>query len=77
MVDPGTIISLLAAGAIAKVEGLGGQVVADAYAGLKRIITDVYGFAAGGLLEKKPRCGSTWRFAIAVFRGRPRGRTPI
>ncbi len=63
MLDPGTIISLLAAGAVAKVEGLGGEIVADAYVGLKRIVTDVYGFAAGALLEKKPTDEATLKVA--------------
>ena len=63
MLDPGTIISLLAAGAIAKVEGLGGEIVADAYVGLKRVVTDVYGFTVGALLEKQPKDEATLKTA--------------
>jgi hypothetical protein len=55
LIDPGSIVTLLAGGAIAKLDGLGGEVVSDAYRGLKTILVDVYHFAAAPLLEKKPR----------------------
>ena len=55
LIDPGSIVTLLAGGAIARLDGLGGDVVADAYKGLKTILVDVYHFAAAPLLEKKPR----------------------
>jgi hypothetical protein len=54
MIDPDTIITLLAGGAIAKLQGLGGDMAADAYAGLKQILHDGYGFAASRL-EKSPK----------------------
>jgi hypothetical protein len=65
MIDPATIVALLAGGAIAKMEGLGGALVIDAYAGLKRILTDAYGFAADKLLERNPRDESTRKAAEA------------
>jgi hypothetical protein len=55
MVDPATIIALLAAGAIAKMEGLGGQAVMDAYSGLKRVLVDGYAFVIADLLESHPK----------------------
>jgi hypothetical protein len=63
MVDPATIITLLAGGAIAKMQGLGGQAVMDAYSALKQVLTDVYGFAAASLLEKKPEDDATRKVA--------------
>jgi len=51
MIDPETIVTLLAGGAIAKLGGLGGDLVADAYAGLKQILVDGYGFGKDRLLE--------------------------
>jgi hypothetical protein len=59
LIDPATIITLLAGGAIAKLGGLGGDLVADAYAGLKQILIDGYGFAAGRLLETAPKDSHT------------------
>jgi len=55
LIDPGSIVTLLAGGAIAKLDGLGGDIVSDAYKGLRTILVDVYHFAAAPLLEKKPR----------------------
>jgi hypothetical protein len=55
LIDPGSIVTLLAGGAIARLDGLGGDVVADAYKGLRAILVDGYHFAAAALLERKPR----------------------
>jgi hypothetical protein len=63
MLDVQTIISLLAGGAIAKLSGLGGQVVGDAYQGLKVILSDAYGFAKGHLIEAHPKDQATLRQA--------------
>ena len=54
MIDPASIVALLAAGALAKAGDLGGQAVMDAYAGLKQVLVDTYRFTADRLLEKKP-----------------------
>jgi hypothetical protein len=54
MIDPETIIALLAGGAIAGLHKLGGDVVSDAYGALKKILADTFEFRAADLLEKSP-----------------------
>lgn len=58
MFDPVTIVNLLAAGAMMKLSDVGGQVVLDAYQGLKSALVKGFNFTAGELLEKKPKDGA-------------------
>ena len=63
LIDPGSIVTLLAGGAIAKLDGLGGEVVSDAYKGLKRS-------SSTSIISPRRRC---WRRSRAT---RTRARPP-
>jgi hypothetical protein len=58
---------LLAGGAVAKLQGLGGDMVADAYSGLKTALGRLYNFAVDRLIEIHPKDEGTLEAAQHHF----------